>query len=234
MTQWSLGVIVPSAPFRIRVEGDELWDRHELKFRNYKVIKLKACFVTEICERLNILFIDSIQGLNVIEYALTLLFRTDPRVESSFVTSFVPHSPDTTARTHERIQAFHHHLHPAFHPACHHLPLLVWGDLMPKEACRLWYQQLRHMIIVLVFSSFLPKVHQIGTRMRRSILLQAIFMVGEGIVYRISQMYFPRGTQVGVHLIILLVALILETGLIAYGTGHGVRESGSNHCCKRL
>ena len=44
------------------------------------------------------------------------LCRSDPRVESSFVTSFVPHSPDTTGRTHERIQAFHHHLHNSVSP----------------------------------------------------------------------------------------------------------------------
>ncbi|KAM6540953.1 hypothetical protein CsatB_005400 [Cannabis sativa] len=39
------------------------------------------------------------------------LFRlvqgSDPRVESSFV----PHSTDTAAQPHERVQAFHHHLH---------------------------------------------------------------------------------------------------------------------------
>ncbi|PON96554.1 43kDa postsynaptic protein [Trema orientale] len=51
------------------------------------------------------------------------LFRlvqgSDPRVESSFVTSFVPHSPDTAAQTHERIQALHHHLH---HSGSHGMP----------------------------------------------------------------------------------------------------------------
>ncbi|XP_024030897.1 E3 ubiquitin-protein ligase RFI2 isoform X1 [Morus notabilis] len=50
---------------------------------------------------------------NAVVRSRARLFRlvqgSDPRAESSFVASFVPHSPDGTARTHERIQAFHHH-----------------------------------------------------------------------------------------------------------------------------
>lgn len=95
---------------------------------------------------------------------------------------------------------------------------------MAMGACQVWYQQLPRKIIMLVFSSFLPKVRQIGLHMKQNILRQAVLMGGEGSVYHISQMYFRRGTQVGVHLIILLVAPILETGLAAYGTGHGVKR----------
>lgn len=50
---------------------------------------------------------------NAVVRSRARLFRlvqgSDPRVESSFVASLVPHSPDATARTHERIHAFHHH-----------------------------------------------------------------------------------------------------------------------------
>lgn len=91
-------------------------------------------------------------------------------------------------------------------------------------------QHLRLTIIMLVFTSFLLQALQTGTHMKQNILWQAIFMAGEGSNYRISQLYFPRETRVGVHLLIQLVALIPETGLAAYGTGRGLRESGSHHC----
>lgn len=117
----------------------------------------------------------------------------------------------------------------AFHLVCHRTLFLASGDSMAQQQ----YLHLRRTIIILVFMSFLPQVRQIGTHMKQNIHWLAIFMGGEGSEYRISRLYFPRGTRVGGHLIIHLVALILETGLAAYGIGRGLRESGSNHCFKK-